>query len=116
MSARVASKVAEQARVCRERARRLAPNTAPHKTVPRQRADRAAERRPPSVASATDSYAFFSSQVEEAVREQQQCPICMERPMDTAVDCGHRLCGACAQRITSCHACRAAVTTRLRVY
>lgn len=61
---------------------------------------------------------------EAAIREKEaagvplatDCPICMERHMDTAMDCGHRACGACAEQLRVCHTCRKPVTLRLRLF
>ena len=44
------------------------------------------------------------------------CPVCLDRPMDTALDCGHRACGSCAALLADCHVCRAPVRLRLRLY
>lgn len=44
------------------------------------------------------------------------CPICMEKHMDTAMDCGHRACGSCAEQLRVCHTCRKPVTLRLRLF
>ena len=58
-----------------------------------------------------------AERVAEAVSESSMCGICMERAMDVAIDpCGHRLCAACAQRISACHVCRTPVRSRLRVF
>lgn len=45
-----------------------------------------------------------------------ECTICMERTMDTALDCGHRACATCAAQLAACHACRTPVRVRLRLY
>ena len=44
------------------------------------------------------------------------CMICMERCMDTALDCGHRACGTCARLLAQCALCRTPVRLRLRLY
>jgi hypothetical protein len=38
----------------------------------------------------------------EQVAESAFCKICLERPKDTALNCGHVLCGACAAQVQSC--------------
>ena len=46
-----------------------------------------------------------------------ECPICFEPERSTAlVPCGHILCRACAAAHESCPVCRAAVTSRLRLF
>lgn len=65
-----------------------------------------------------------SDAAEAVIREKEaagvplatDCPICMERHMDTALDCGHRACGDCAKQLRVCHTCRSPVTLRLRLF
>lgn len=53
---------------------------------------------------------------EREVHEAQQCFVCLTRRRDTALTCGHVLCGPCAGQVTSCPVCRADVQTRTRVW
>ena len=49
-------------------------------------------------------------------RESHSCPICLDRPKDTAFACGHQTCGGCAAALRACPVCRAPITTRIRLY
>jgi hypothetical protein len=72
-----------------------------------------------SLTSARDavSDALLAARVAERLQLADSCAICMERPLDTALlQCGHRVCGTCAARLSLCHVCRAPVTARVRVY
>ena len=72
-----------------------------------------------SLTSARDavSDALLAARVAERLQLADSCAICMERPLDTALlQCGHRVCGVCAVRLSLCHVCRAPVTARVRVY
>ena len=51
-----------------------------------------------------------------AVAEINQCHICHERRKDTALNCGHLLCGVCAGRVDLCPECRRAITWRARIF
>jgi hypothetical protein len=37
----------------------------------------------------------------QAEREARLCEICLDRPKDTALACGHQACGSCARELTS---------------
>jgi hypothetical protein len=52
----------------------------------------------------------------EQVAESFVCCICHERRKDTALNCGHILCGECAAQVQSCPECRRAITARTRLY
>ena len=55
--------------------------------------------------------------VRAASDPERECPICFEPERSTAlVPCGHILCRACAAAHESCPVCRAAVTSRLRLF
>ena len=60
---------------------------------------------------------------DDGLDESRECPICLERPKDTAlVPCGHVLCGSCvglanAEKIVDeCPVCRETVRETMRVY
>ena len=50
------------------------------------------------------------------VADSLLCYICHERRKDTALNCGHLLCGSCAGRVHVCPECRCAITWRARVF
>ena len=53
----------------------------------------------------------------ELASEQQLCPVCLERTRDVAFGCGHRACGPCATRLTSCPECRRDIGgTRIKLF
>ena len=45
-----------------------------------------------------------------------ECAVCLSAGRDTALNCGHVVCAACAARLTSCPLCRQKVRTRTRVF
>lgn len=45
-----------------------------------------------------------------------ECPICMTNRKDMAFNCGHQTCRSCADSLTHCPICRAAIATRIRLY
>ncbi|CAD5208115.1 unnamed protein product [Bursaphelenchus xylophilus] len=61
-------------------------------------------------------------QVEEMQRQLEDlqthwdCQICFDAQCDTAFSCGHRACGNCALKLTSCHYCRQKITQRIKIY
>jgi hypothetical protein len=57
-----------------------------------------------------------ASRVAEQVDAAAQCGICMERPLELALSCGHRACTACAAKLDKCHVCRKPITGSMRVY
>ncbi len=74
---------------------------------------RVAERR---AAEAKAVEAEARRKAEEENAEALECAICCAAPMDTALDCGHRSCAACAARLILCHICRGQVKSRLKLY
>ena len=61
--------------------------------------------------------AVLAAEVEWRSRMDAFCPICMERPRDTALmPCGHCMCGECALRVFACPFCRLEVADRSRVF
>jgi ankyrin repeat protein len=52
----------------------------------------------------------------EEREEAAQCPICLDRDKDTALNCGHQACASCAIELANCHFCRLPITTRTRLY
>ena len=52
----------------------------------------------------------------DRVLAERQCGVCLDRPKDTALGCGHRLCGECARPQRVCPFCRATITQRIRTY
>lgn len=66
---------------------------------------------------AKEAAARIAGAADERRREQRVCPLCCERPKNTAlVPCGHQYCGECAGRLDRCPACRAAIVQRLRTF
>jgi hypothetical protein len=53
---------------------------------------------------------------DERLADSFDCCICHERRKDTALSCGHILCGECAAQVQSCPECRRAITARTRLY
>jgi hypothetical protein len=55
---------------------------------------------------------------ERAKRHQAalECAICLDRPKDTALGCGHQACSQCAQDLQDCHICQQSITLRIRLY
>jgi hypothetical protein len=74
---------------------------------------RVAERRA-AEAEAMEAEARRRAEAENA--EAMECAICCAAAMDTALDCGHRSCGACAAKLSTCHICRGQVKSRLKLY
>lgn len=61
--------------------------------------------------------AVLAAEVEWRSRTDAFCPVCMERPRDTALmPCGHCMCGECAVRVLACPFCRLQVADRSRVF
>ncbi|XP_072994566.1 E3 ubiquitin-protein ligase RGLG4-like [Typha latifolia] len=48
--------------------------------------------------------------------QNQACPICLTNRKDLAFGCGHMCCRECGQNLSRCPICRAAITSRLRVF
>ena len=74
---------------------------------------RVAERR---AAEAAEVEAEARRKAEAEKAEALECPICCLNQLDTALDCGHRACGSCAAKLSTCHVCRGQVKARLRLY
>ena len=56
--------------------------------------------------------AVIRSREAAAAAETTQCSLCMARPRDCALNCGHVFCRPCAERVHACpHGC-GAITTR----
>eukprot|EP01046_Picozoa_sp_COSAG06_P045667 COSAG06_NODE_6347_length_2974_cov_2.336696_2_plen_83_part_00 len=64
------------------------------------------------------SAAQVRRQVEEHVREQQMCKICMMATRDTVfIPCGHMFsCNTCSMRVEFCPMCRTAISSRQRAF
>ena len=46
-----------------------------------------------------------------------ECKICMERPMATAlIPCGHTVCFQCAKKLKECHKCRAKISKLQKIF
>ena len=54
--------------------------------------------------------------LEDDLETARMCQICIERPKDCALGCGHFMCSSCAGRVSICPECRARVTARNRVF
>ena len=57
--------------------------------------------------------------LQDTVKEETgppQCCVCFERARNTALGCGHVLCGECASRVEECPLCRTPVTIRIKLY
>jgi hypothetical protein len=52
----------------------------------------------------------------ERLAESSVCCICLDRRKDTALNCGHVLCGTCVSRVRSCPECCRAITARTCLY
>lgn len=52
----------------------------------------------------------------EALREERTCSVCLEKPKNTAFQCGHQTCETCAPVLRKCPICRADITSRIRLY
>jgi ankyrin repeat protein len=52
----------------------------------------------------------------EEREEATLCAICLDRDKDTALNCGHQACAACASEVANCHICRVPIVTRTRLY
>lgn len=74
---------------------------------------RVAERR---AAETEQVEAEARRKAEAETAEAQECPICCLNRLDTALDCGHRACGTCAAKLSTCHVCRGQVKARIRLY
>ena len=74
---------------------------------------RVAERR---AAEAEQMEAEARRKAEAETAEALECPICCLNQLDTALDCGHRACGTCAAKLSTCHVCRGQVKARIRLY
>lgn len=74
---------------------------------------RVAERR---AAEAEQVEAEARRKAEAETAEALECPICCLNQLDTALDCGHRACGTCAAKLSTCHVCRGQVKARIRLY
>ena len=48
--------------------------------------------------------------------EERRCPVCFDNVKDTALNCGHRFCGACAVTIDECALCRVTITHRIQLF
>lgn len=51
-----------------------------------------------------------------AAAEATLCVVCMERPRDTVLGCGHVFCGDCSRPLHNCPACRQRVAMRTRAF
>ena len=51
-----------------------------------------------------------------AARPEHECAVCMERPRDCALQCGHRLCMPCSSKVQRCPVCRQPIQHRIRLY
>jgi hypothetical protein len=49
-------------------------------------------------------------------KQRNSCAICMERPRNTALQCGHTYCGTCAAALFACALCRQEVLLRIHLY
>lgn len=54
----------------------------------------------------------------ERMRDEQCCPVCMDRNKGTVLGCGHFLCSECAvlAAANTCPTCRKPVTQRITTY
>lgn len=53
---------------------------------------------------------------EHIVRGARLCEICLDKPKDVALVCGHQACAVCAEELANCHICRQLITVRMKVY
>ena len=56
------------------------------------------------------------AELADARAERRLCIVCMEKPKDTAFQCGHQLCAVCASRQSMCPFCREKVDMRIKLY
>jgi len=47
---------------------------------------------------------------------QHECSICLDRPKNIALNCGHTCCEECSQNLQRCHICRQPIQKKLRFY
>lgn len=45
----------------------------------------------------------------------RECPVCLDRTIDTALQCGHQYCAACADALATCALCRTPVEMRVHL-
>lgn len=43
----------------------------------------------------------------------QMCPVCLSKPLDMALGCGHQTCSECGEQLPDCPICRSPIVTRL---
>ena len=55
-------------------------------------------------------------EAEERMRDERQCPICLDNDKNCMFNCGHRACMECAQKLDVCPVCREPVTSRTQVF
>jgi len=64
--------------------------------------------------------ALLSGEVAAKARAEAEeaavCGVCLHRPRDTALNCGHLTCDRCAPRLASCPICRTPISNRTRVF
>jgi ankyrin repeat protein len=56
------------------------------------------------------------AELEQEHASQRECAICLDREIDTALNCGHQACFSCASELANCYNCRQPITTRTRLY
>lgn len=72
------------------------------------------DARPPQAAVRQNFYDSGSRITDEG--EITNCPICLSNRKNMAFNCGHQTCQECAASLSNCPICRAAITTKIRLY
>ncbi len=80
-----------------------------------ERATRELEEMRRVVARMAEEKARMEEEKEE-LKQATLCEICMDRPKNTILGCGHQLCEPCALSLRVCSQCRTPVTSRTRTY
>ncbi len=58
----------------------------------------------------------IAAQLRENKKARRQCGVCLDRPKNIVFNCGHLVCSACAERLSTCPFCRAEITTRIQTF